>query len=184
MRWVYESETEDGLERIVVEVTDDTRVVMGVETVVVRDTVTLDGEVIEDTYDWFAQDDDGNVWYFGEDTTAFEDGEESTEGSWEAGVDGAHPGIVMFADPEPGDPYYQEFYEGEAEDMGQVLETGKHVSVPAGEFDDVVVTKDWTPLEPDVVENKYYAPGVGVVLEIHVEGGDERVELVEFSSPS
>jgi hypothetical protein len=181
-RWVYEGETEDGLERIEVVVTDEVREVMGVTAVVVRDTETLDGEVIEDTFDWFAQDRDGNVWYFGEDTTEFEDGEAvSTAGSWEAGVDGALPGIVMLADPAVGDAYRQEFYAGEAEDMGEVLRLGESVTVPAGAFDDVVVTEDWTPLEPEVVEEKSYAPGVGLVLEEKVSGGDgERVELVEF----
>ena len=180
-RWVYEGETEDGLERVEVVVTDERRDVMGVSTVVVRDTATLDGEVIEDTFDWFAQDRDGNVWYFGEDTTEYEDGEAaSTSGSWEAGVDGALPGIVMLADPIVGAAYRQEFYAGEAEDMGEVLRVDDTASVPFGDFDDVLVTEDWTPLEPDVVEEKSYAPGVGLVLEVQTQGGGERVELVEF----
>jgi len=179
-RWVYEGETEDGLERIVVEVTSKTRTVMGVEAVIVRDTVTLDGEVIEDTSDWFAQDDEGNVWYFGEETTEYEDGEAvTTEGSWEAGVDGAQPGIVMMASPDVGDRYRQEYYRGEAEDMAEVLSLDKEASVPFGRFDNVLVTKDFTPLEPDVVEHKYYVRGIGVVLEVAVKGGSDRVELVE-----
>ena len=182
-RWVYEGETEDGVERIVVEVTSATREVMGVETVVVRDTVSVDGEVVEDTYDWYAQDDEGNVWYFGEDTHEFEDGVPVNEaGAWEAGVDGAQPGIVMQADPEVGAPYRQEFLEGEAEDMGQVIEVSTSVTTPAGRFGDVIVTKDWTPLEPEVIEHKHYARGVGLVMEEKVEGGDERIELVEASS--
>jgi hypothetical protein len=180
-RRVYEAETEDGLERIVVEVTSETREVMGVDTVVVRDTVTLEDELIEDTYDWFAQDAEGNVWYFGEESTDFENGEPvSTEGSWEAGVDGAQPGIVMPAEPEVGVEYRQEYYLGEAEDMGEVLSLDEQVEVAIGSFDGVLQTKDWTPLEPDVVENKYYARGIGVVLELLVEGGEERVELVEM----
>jgi hypothetical protein len=180
-RWVYEAETEDGLERIEVVVTGEHREVMGVSTVVVRDTETLDGEVVEDTDDWFAQDREGNVWYFGEDTTSYENGQpDSTEGSWEAGVDGALPGIVMLAEPTVGAAYRQEFYEGEAEDMGEVVRIGDSESVPFGSFDDLVVTEDWTPLEPDVVENKYYARGIGLILEVETDTGT-RVELIEHS---
>ena len=181
-RWVYEGETADGLERDEVVVTDERREIMGVSTIVVRDTATLDGEISEDTYDWYAQDRDGNVWYFGEDTTEYEDGEAvSTEGSWEAGVDGALPGIVMLAEPAVGDAYRQEFLAGAAEDMGEVLRVDDTASVPFGDFDGVLVTEDWTPIEPDVVEEKSYASGIGVVLEVAVQGGGgERVELVEF----
>ena len=118
-RWVIEVENDDGeTEIITVEVLDERRDVMGVSTVVVHDVVAIEGEVIEDTYDWYAQDVDGNVWYFGEDTTSYEDGEVSTDGSWEAGVDGALPGIVMLADPKVSDTgYRQEFLAGEAEDI-------------------------------------------------------------------
>jgi hypothetical protein len=182
-RWVYEGDTEDGRERIVVEVTGETRRIMGVDCVVVRDTVTLDGEVTEDTFDWYAQDDAGAVWYFGEDTTAFEDGVPSKEGSWEAGVDGAEPGIAMEADPQVGDAYRQEYLAGEAEDHGEVLSLDEHAAVPFGTFDHVLMTEDTTPLEPDVVEHKYYARGIGVVLEVDVAGGSERVELVELTGP-
>ena len=185
-RWVYEGETADGLERIEVVVTDERREVLGISAVVVRDTVTLDGEVIEDTLDWYAQDRAGNVWYLGEETAEYENGSVvSTAGSWEAGVDGALPGIVMLAEPVVGEAYRQEYYRGEAEDMGEVVRVGESVSVAFGEFDDVVVTEDWTPLEPEVVEEKSYAPGVGVVLEEKVAGADgERVELVEFDPGS
>lgn len=162
--------------------TDERREVMGVSTVVVQDRVYQDGELVEDTVDWFAQDTDGNVWYFGEESRELEDGEVvSTEGSWEPGVDGALPGIVMLADPTPGDAYRQEYYEGEAEDMAEVAETSTRASVPAGEFSDVVVIREWNPLEPDVVEEKHHAPGVGVVLKVVVEGGDGRVELIQHS---
>lgn len=180
-RWVYEGVEDGETERVEVEVTTDRRDVMGISAIVVRDTVYEDGELIEDTYDWFAQDVDGNVWYLGEDSREFEDGEQvSTEGSWEAGVDGALPGIVMLADPEVGEAYRQEFYEDEAEDMAEVDEVAASATVPAGAFDDVVIIREWNPLEPDVVEDKYYAPGVGAVLEVKVEGGDGRVELIEF----
>jgi hypothetical protein len=182
MRWVYESQTEEGLERIVVEVTTDTRQVMGVDCVVVRDTASLDGSVIEDTFDWFAQADDGAVWYFGEDTKDYENGEVvSTEGAWEAGVDGAQPGIVMPAEPRVGDRYRQEFYPGEAEDMAEILSLTEQIEVPVGAYDQVVMTKDFTPLEPDVLEQKYYARGVGMILAVQIRGGTGAEELVEFT---
>jgi hypothetical protein len=181
-KWVYEGRAEDGeTETITVEVLDERRVVMGVETIVVHDVVTVEGEVIEDTFDWFAQDADGTVWYFGEDTTSYEDGEASTEGAWEAGVDGALPGVVMWADLDvTGTGYRQEYLPGEAEDMGQVIATEGSVSTPYGDFTDVMVTRDWTPLEPDVVEQKTYARGIGLVHEEKVDRS-EVVELVEFT---
>ena len=178
--WVYESSGEEP-ETITVTVTDETRVVQGVTTTVVHDVVTgPDGEVIEDTFDWFAQDGDGNVWYFGEETTEYDErGRTDTAGSWEAGVDGAQAGIVMLADPRVGDGYEQEHYAGEAEDRAEVLSVDEQVQIGLGSYDDVVQTEDTTPLEPDLVERKYYAPGVGVVLEETVSGGSDVVELVE-----
>ena len=182
-RWVYEGFDQGELERIEVVILDETREIGGFTAIVVRDVVELDDSTIEDTFDWYAQDGDGNVWYVGEDSKEIEDGEVvSTEGSWEHGVDGALAGIIMYADPAAriGEAYYQEFYEGEAEDKGEVLEVGLTVTVPAGTFEDVVMTRDWNPLEPGVFERKYYAPGVGVILE-EVEGTDEKIELLEFS---
>ncbi len=128
--WVYEGVDDGETERVEIEVTDERRTVMGVSATVVRDTVYEDGEMVEDTYDWFAQDLDGNVWYLGEDSSEFEDGElVGTEGSWEAGVDGALPGIVMLASPEIGDAYRQEFYEDEAEDMAEIPITSRRSPV-------------------------------------------------------
>ena len=181
--FVYDGESEDGKERIEVEVTHETKEILGVTCIVVRDRVWIDGELVEDTFDWFVQDKDGNVWYLGEDSKEYEGGKVvSTEGSWEAGVDGAKPGIIMKGNPQVGDAYRQEYYEDEAEDMAEVLSLDESVSVPYGTFDNCLKTQEWTPLEPDVVENKYYAPGVGVVMEVAVEGGSERVELVEVRS--
>lgn len=183
-RWVYENSSSEGDERIVVTVTEQTRMVQGVRTTVVRDTVTdEDGKVVEDTYDWFAQDTAGNVWYFGEDSTSYEDGKASKEGSWEAGVDGAQAGIVMLADPRPGDRYQQEFYEGEAEDRAEVLAVDAEVTVPFGSYTEMVKTADTTPLEPEVEEHKYYAEGVGFVYEEKVRGGDDRGRLVSMETP-
>lgn len=177
---VYEGESEDGLERIEVTVLPQTRVVMGVKVTVVRDSVWLEGELIEDTFDWFAQDREGNVWYFGEDTHEYEDGVAvNANGAWEAGVDGAQPGIIMLAQPEVGVVYRQEYYAGEAEDMGEVLSLTESASTAYGDFDNLLMTRDWTPLEPGVTEHKYYAEGIGLVLEVKVEGDESRVELVE-----
>jgi hypothetical protein len=178
-RLVYEGRTEDGLERDVVEVTRDTRTVMGVTCVVVHDTATLNGKLIEDTYDWFAQDREGTVWYFGEDTRGYSHGKSvSTAGSWEGGVKGAQPGVVMKAHPQIGDTYRQEYYKGEAEDEAKVVSLTERATVPAGTYDNVLATDDYTRLEPGVVERKYYAPGVGLVLDS--EGSDERIELIRI----
>ena len=164
---VYEGETEDGKEKIEVEVTHETEEILGVTCIVVRDRVWVDGELVEDTFDWFAQDKDGNVWYFGEDSKEYEDGEfVGTEGSWEAGVDGAKPGIIMKANPQVGDAYRQEYYEGEAEDMAEVLSLNESASVPYGSFGNCLKTQEWTPLESDVVENKYDSSGLSVGMEI------------------
>jgi hypothetical protein len=183
-RWVYEGVTEKGTEQIVVEVTDQTKEVLGVVTTVVHDVVRLDGALIEDTVDWYAQDQQGNVWYFGEDTKEYEHGRAvSDHGSWEAGFKGAQPGIVMEASPQVGDRYRQEYFEGEAEDMAKVIAVDATATVPAGSYTDVVKTKDFTPLEPKLREHKYYARGVGVVLEVTFRGGSERVELVEHRAP-
>jgi hypothetical protein len=178
--YLYEGVSDGEAETNEVKVTTDTKTVMGVVCVVVHDQVFVEGELAEDTLDWYAQDKDGNVWYFGEESKEIEDGEVvSTEGSWEAGVDGAEPGIVMLADPQVGASYRQEYYAGEAEDMAEVIAIGESVTVGETTYDDVITTKDWNPLEPDVIEEKTYAPGVGVVLEVMVEGGEERVELIE-----
>lgn len=184
-RWVYEGETDGEAERIEVEVLDERRTVMGIDAVVVRDRAFVDGELAEDTLDYFTQDTEGNVWYLGEATAEYEGGEiTSTAGSWEAGVDGARAGIVMPAHPEVGDAYRQEFLAGEAEDMGEVLSVDGTLEVRAETFEHTVTTRDWTPLEPDVVEEKHYAPGVGLIREVKVEGGVGSIELVEFTPGS
>jgi hypothetical protein len=181
-RWVFRGEADGEPERTVVAVTNRHRTIDGIEATVVHDRVFSGDQLKEDTFDWYAQDRDGNVWYLGESTKEYEDGKvASTEGSWETGVDGALPGIVMAADPQVGHAYRQEYYAGEAEDMGEIIDVGGSVDVPAGHYDDVVTTKDWTPLEPDAIEQKMYAPGVGVVREELVAGGDELNELVEFT---
>lgn len=176
----YAGETDEGLETIVVEVTHQKKTILGVPTTVVHDRAYLDGELIEDTYDWIAEDKHGNVWYFGEDSREIEDGQVvSTEGSWEAGVDGALPGILMPAQPRIGMKYQQEFYEDVAEDMAQVLSLSETVHIGLGTFSGVLETMEWTPLEPGHREHKFYKPGLGLLLEqSHREGG-QRIELVE-----
>ena len=179
-RWVSRSSEE----RIVVEVTDRRKTVTGgIEAVVVRDTVTdNNGDLVEVTDDWYAQDRDGNIWYLGEDVKDYKGGKVvSTGGSWEHGVDGAVAGIAIPADPQRGVRYRQEYYEGEAEDRAEVLSVDARVIVPAGEFEGCLQTSDTTPLEPGVEERKYYARGVGPVLNEKVSPERFREELIRHS---
>ena len=181
-RWTYrETDGQGGTQRVQVTVTDQTRTISGVQARVVHDVVTEDGQLVENTYDWYAQDDKGNVWYLGEDTKEYEGGKVvSTEGSWEAGVDGAQPGILLPADPKWDMAYRQEYYKGQAEDAVRVLSLDMRTEVPAGSFDQLLTTQDSTPLEPKLLEHKFYAPGVGPVLAITVRGGSSREELLHF----
>lgn len=180
--WLYEGESEGEIETVDITVTGDRKTILGISAFVVRDTVTIGGELVEDTYDWFAQDKAGNVWYLGEEVKDYENGQVvSTAGSWEAGVDGALPGIVMPAAPVISDVYRQEFYAGEAEDMMEFIDVGATLTVRAGTFDDVVMTMDWTPLDPDTIEEKSYARGVGKIREAKSAGGNSFAELVEYT---
>jgi hypothetical protein len=171
----------DGAERIEITISTKTKTILGVSATVVRDQVFSNGNVVEDTLDWFAQDRNGNVWYFGEETAEYVNGKiVSTAGSWEAGVDGAHPGIIMLADPQVGDVYRQEFYKGEAEDIGEVTGVGGSITVPLGTFTDILITEEWTPLEPGGRERKTYVPGIGVVETRQIKGGTGVTQLVDF----
>jgi hypothetical protein len=183
-RWVYsETDSEGANQRVVVTVTDKTKTIAnGVEARVVRDVVTENGEFVEVTDDWYAQDSEGNIWYLGEDTTEYENGKPvSTAGSFEAGVDGAEAGIIMPADPEPGITYRQEYYAGEAEDEGEIVSLDEQAEVPAGHFRPALMTKDTNPLEPKVLEFKFYAEDVGPVLAVSVSGGSDREELLRYA---
>jgi hypothetical protein len=176
-RWVYR----EGDKRVEITVTSETKTILGIEARVVHDVVTENGELVEDTYDWYAQDDHGNVWYLGEDTKEYEGGEvATTEGSWEAGVDGAQPGILLPAEPTVGLAYRQEHYAGHAEDRAKVLSLDERASVPHGSFTGLLMTEDTTPLDPGLVERKYYARDVGPVLAVTVKGGTGREELLRF----
>ena len=175
----YESRTPNGVEVDVVEVTRQTKTIVGVVTTVVHDRVSLGGEVTEDTFDWYAQDHDGNVWYFGEDSKQLLNGVVvGTEGSWQAGVNGARPGIVMLGSPAVGVRYEQEFSAGVAEDMAKVTSLDASVTVPDGIFTGCLQTLEWSRLDPGVREDKFYAPGIGLVLETGRKG--ERVELIRI----
>jgi hypothetical protein len=182
-RWVVRVTDPEGLEqRQVITVTDHTkRIADGVVARVVHDVVNEDDKAVEITDDWYAQDKDGNVWYFGEDTVSFENGKNDTSGSFEAGVSGADAGVIMPAHPEVGMTYREEYYAGHAEDRSKVLSLDEQAEVPFGHFTDVLLTKDYTPLEPDVLEYKLYAKGIGQVLAQTVSGGSEREELISFT---
>jgi hypothetical protein len=187
-KFTYQRNTSKGIERTEVTVLKETKTVMGVTTVVVWDRVWLNGKLKEDTRDWYAQDNDGNVWYFGEAVGNYVDGKlTSYTGSWEAGVRGAKPGIVMPANPRVGLTYRQEHAKGEAEDMGTIVALGKQVRVPHGTFNDCVQTRDWSRIERTANEFKYYCSEVGfVVLEESAWLGatligEGKTELVDVS---
>jgi hypothetical protein len=161
-----------------VTVTKEHKTILGVPCVIVRDRLSKAGVTVEDTFDWYAQDKAGNVWYFGEDTKEYDDkGHVNTEGSWEAGVKGAQPGIVMPANPMPGPAYRQEYLRGEAEDMAQVIAVADNVSVPAGKFSPSVQTREWSMLEAGS-EKKWYGRGVGFIRSTSDSG--ESVELISM----
>jgi hypothetical protein len=168
--------------REVMTVTHRTKTVDGALVVVVSDLLYIRGKLEERTEDWYSQDAKGNVWYFGERTAELDEhgNVTTTSGSWKAGVDGARPGIFMFAHPRVGDSARQEYLKGEAEDHFQVVAIGVTAKVPYKAFHGALLTKEWTPLEPGVIDHKYYVRGIGTVLEQTVKGGNERNELVSF----
>lgn len=178
-KMVYAAETKEGTERIEITVTDKTKTIMGVETIVYWDRVWLNGELVEDTRDYLAQDNEGNVWYFGEDVDNFENGKlKDHSGSWIAGLNGAKPGIWMKSTPKVGDSYRQEYYKGEAEDIANVLSVDETVTTTLKTYKNCIKTLDFTPLEPNVKEYKYYCSEVGgLVLEENLED-NKRAELI------
>jgi len=182
-RWVYRGTDGDGTEQQVeVTVTADTKEILGIRATVVHDVVSEDGQLVEDTLDWYAQDASGNLWYLGEDTKEYENGEVvSTEGSWQAGVDGAEAGIILPADPQAGMTYRQEYYAGQAEDAAEIVSLAEHVEVPFGTLNNVLETRDFTPLDPDVEEHKFYARGVGPVEVRQTSGGSSHEVLLTFA---
>ena len=178
--YVYHGVKDSQPLRDVFTVTGKTKVIQGIRCTVVRDRLYLRGRPEERTEDWYAQDKAGNVWYFGEATAELNpDGSvKSTEGTWQSGVDGARAGIFMPAHPHPGQTGRQEYYKGHAEDHFRVLNLAGHVHTPAASSNHALITREWTPLEPGVVDHKLYVKGIGMVLEQTVQGGDERNTLV------
>ena len=163
-------------------VTHDAKLVLGVRCTVVRDTVTQGGKAIERTFDWYAQDKQGNVWYMGEDALELSHGRlVRASDSWEAGVKGAKPGIIMPPNPQPGDVYRQEYYPpGGALDQARVLTRDASVTVPDGTFKRALATVEWSPVEPQY-EKKFYVAGIGEVQEHVTQGGHERFQLVSVT---
>jgi hypothetical protein len=181
MRWVYREHENGVTQRNVVTVTHRTRTIRGVTTRAVHDVVLQHGRVVEDTLDYYAQDREGTIWYFGEKTAEFsKSGKKSTEGSWLAGRHGAEQGIAMPAHPQVGMAYRQEYQKGVAEDEGKILSLDEQVQVPYRHFKRTLMTKDFTRLEPRQLEHKFYARGVGPVLELGISGDVGRQELIRF----
>lgn len=183
-RWVYsESDGTGPAAKVVVTVTDKTKTMAnGIEARVVTDVLSENGTPTEITNDWYAQDSAGNVWYMGEDTAEYVNGKVDTRaGSFQAGVDGAQPGIAMPADPEVGLSYRQEYYKGEAEDNGAIVSHGEQANVPAGHYTDLLMTRDLTPLEPRTEELKFFARDIGQVLALHTSPTAEREELISYT---
>ncbi len=183
--FVYEGTKDGERQRDEVKVSAETKVILGVTCVLVNDVASHNGTPLEVTKDYYAQDKDGNVWYFGEDTKELDEHGNvvSTEGSWQAGVDGAEPGIFMPAHPQVTDSFRQEFYKGHAEDMFWVLSLSQKVTVPQGSYQDALLTMEWTPLDPKVIDQKYYVSGLGLVLEASATGPNERFQLVSVTKP-
>ena len=181
---VYEG-IKDGQTQVdTVIVTAQTKVILGITATVVSDVATHNGTVLERTFDWYAQDKEGNVWYLGEDTAAFSPkGKVDTSGSFEAGVNGALPGIIMEAHPQIPDAYRQEYLAGQAEDIAWVVEVGGVVTVPYGKLRNTLTTLEATRIEPGLYDQKIYAPGIGIVLEQALTGPTETARLVSVTGP-
>ena len=184
-RWVYRvTDMADGSTmRHVITVTPRTKLIAdGIRARVVRDVVRDHGKPVEVTEDWYAQDAQGNVWYFGEHTIAYKHGRRTDNGSWLAGVDGAMPGVALPAHPTVGLAYREEYSKGVAEDQSRVLALDGQARVRAGHFTHALLTEDFSPIEPDVSELKFYARGSGqAVLAIDVSGGSDREELIKYT---
>lgn len=188
IRYVYRGTEEGKHSRDLVTVTHGTKVIDGITTRVVNDRLFLDGLLRERTSDYYVEDEDGNVWYFGEDTAELDRNGNVTsrEGTWHAGIKGAEPGIIMQANPQVGDTFQQEFWRGHAEDHYSVRSLTQPVKVPYGSFGGnklrrrVELTKEWSPLEPEVRDHKYYVRGIGFVKEETVRGPLERGVLVKI----
>lgn len=179
-KYIFEGQDEGGTERVEVQLLNETKTILGITCAVVNDKVWYNNKLVEDTDDWFAQDNNGAVWYMGEIVDNYDENGnlEDHDGSWEAGVDNAKPGIAMLAIPVVGVAYRQEYYFNEAEDEAEVVETGLTITVPYGTFTNCIKTKDVTALEPNVLEYKIYAPGIGLIREIDGKTNEVKLELI------
>jgi hypothetical protein len=183
-RLIYRGTEDDLPETVVTDITFGHKTILGVPVTVVLDRVFLNGELKEKTFDWYAQDKEGNVWYFGEDTKEYDHGKVvSTAGSFEAGKNGAKAGIIMRVHPKVGQVTPQEFAPGIAEDKARVLDLNATITGPYGTFTHCLKQEEFTPLEPDALENKYYCPGVGIVNELDVKGGTVNTGLTRIINP-
>ena len=181
---VYSGIKDGQTQRDTFTVTNQTKVILGVKVTVVSDIADHDGTVLERTSDWYAQDKQGNVWYLGEDTVAFlPHGKTDTTGSWQAGVNGAQPGIIMEANPQIPDAYRQEFLAGQAEDTAWIVDRGGTITVPYGKVRNVLTSLEATRLEPGAYDQKVYGPGIGIVLEQSITGANEVARLESVTGP-
>jgi len=185
-RWVYrESDAHGNAQKVVVKVLWRTKQIEGITATVVHDVVSEGGERIENTFDWYAQDACDNVWYLGENTEEYENGVVvSTEGSWQHGKGGAMAGVIVPGDPQVGLKYREEYLAGEAEDAAKVLSLNEQAQVPYGHFWGALLTKNFTPLHPKILEYKIYAKGIGPVLVFGVSGGNDQEELIRYHAPA
>jgi len=175
-KYIYEGQTDEGFERVEEQRLNTTKTNMGITCIVSNFKGYVNGELVEETWDWYAQDNEGTLWYFGEEVNNYQNGTLSDHGgSWEAGVDGAQPGKIMPANPQTGMKYREEYYFGHAEDEAEILGTGLSETISLGTYNNCIKTKNWTALEPDALENKIYAPGIGLIKEIDIPGKFEIV---------
>jgi hypothetical protein len=174
-KYIYEGQTKDGLEHIEEQRLSTSKTILGISCVVVNFKAFLGGKLIEEAWDWYAQDNAGNLWYFGEavDNYNLDGSLKDHAGSWEAGVDGAKPGMIMPANPQAGMKYREEYYFNHAEDQAEITARGLSVTIPFGTYNNCISTKNYTDLEPGVIENKFYAPGIGLIKEINVNDNEE-----------
>ena len=174
-KYIYEGQTSDGLEHIEEQRLASTKTILGITCIVVNFKGYLNGKLIEEAWDWYAQDTSGNVWYFGEAVDNYNPNGTLKDhaGSWEAGVDDAKPGTIMPANPQMGMAYREEYYFNHAEDRAEITGTGLTVSIPMNTYTNCIKTRNWTELEPDLNENKFYAPGIGVVKEVDLKDNSE-----------
>ena len=176
-KYIYEGQTQDGLELIEEQRLATTKTILGITCIIVNFKAYLNETLIEEAWDWYAQDNDGNVWYFGEavDNYNTNGSLQDHAGSWEAGVDGAQPGTIMPANPQTGFAYREEYYFNHAEDRAKISGTSLTLTIPLGTYTNCIKTRNWTELEPDLNETKFYAPGIGLIKEVNVADNTEIV---------